>query len=143
MAQDTINRAISLGKLPNESCKTKHIKIHGAIESNDKSHHQYIYGSDKEAIQNLIKESPELGEKLHSRLPYTKAEVIWAIRYEMARTIEDILARRVRTLFLDAKATLEIIPIVAKILSKELDKDTLWEQRQIDEFTKIANQYVL
>ncbi|WP_308991147.1 glycerol-3-phosphate dehydrogenase/oxidase [Mariniflexile litorale] len=143
MAQDTINKAISIRKLQNVPCKTKNVKIHGATEFNDKTQHQYIYGSDQEAIQNLIVTSPELGEVLHSRLPYTKAEVIWAIRYEMARTVEDILARRVRTLFLDARATLEIIPMVAKMLTKELDKDASWEQHQIDEFTKIAHQYIL
>lgn len=143
MAQDTINKAISLGKLQNVSCKTKRIKIHGATNSNDKTDHQYIYGTDKEGIQNLIKECPELGETLHLRLPFTKAEIIWAIRFEMARTVEDILARRVRMLFLDARATIQIIPIVAKMLAKELEKDELWEQNQIDDFTKIANQYVL
>jgi glycerol-3-phosphate dehydrogenase len=143
MAQDTINKAISIGKLHNVSCKTKKVKIHGATESSDKTHHQYIYGSDLEGLQNLIKESPELGETLHARLPFTRAEIIWAIRYEMARTVEDILARRVRTLFLDARATLEIIPLVAKMLAIELNKDSVWEQQQINEFTKIANQYVL
>ncbi|MEN3324427.1 glycerol-3-phosphate dehydrogenase/oxidase [Mariniflexile soesokkakense] len=143
MAQDTINKAISIGKLNHVSCKTKNVKIHGATEYHDKTHHQYIYGSDQEAIQNLIKEYPELGETLHVQLPYTKAEIIWAIRYEMARTVEDILARRVRTLFLDARVTLEIIPMVAKMLAKELGKDALWEQQQIEVFTKIANQYVL
>ena len=143
MAQDTINKAIILGKLPNESCKTKTIKIHGATESIDTRDHKYIYGSDKESIQNLIKEFPNLGEILHPRLPFTKAEIIWSIRYEMARTVEDILARRVRTLFLDAKATLEIIPTVVKMLSEELGKDVLWEQQQINEFTKITNQYIL
>ena len=129
--------------MQNVSCKTKNVKIHGATESNDKTQHQYIYGSDLEGIKNLIKESPELGETLHARLPFTRAEIIWAIRFEMARTVEDILARRVRTLFLDARATLEIIPLVAKILATELDKDSMWEQQQINEFTKIANQYVL
>uniref|UniRef100_UPI0040475D9D FAD-dependent oxidoreductase n=1 Tax=Mariniflexile sp. TaxID=1979402 RepID=UPI0040475D9D len=126
MAQDTINKAISIGKLESKPCKTKDVKIHGAIDSIDKTQHQYIYGSDKAAIQELIRETPELGDTLHPRLPYTKAEIIWAIRYEMARTVEDILARRVRTLFLDARATLEIIPMVAKILANELDKDTIW-----------------
>ncbi|WP_445736879.1 FAD-dependent oxidoreductase [Mariniflexile sp.] len=143
MAQDTINKAISIGKLESKPCKTKDVKIHGAIDSIDKTQHQYIYGSDKAAIQELIRETPELGDTLHPRLPYTKAEIIWAIRYEMARTVEDILARRVRTLFLDARATLEIIPMVAKILANELDKDTIWELQQINDCTKIANQYVL
>lgn len=143
MAQDTINKAIFLEKLPNETCKTKHILIHGANGSNNKPNHLSIYGTDGEIIQSLIEESPKLGNLLHERLPFTKAEVICAIRYEMARTVEDILARRVRILFLDAKATLEIIPMVAKMLSKELGRDKLWEQQQITEFTTIAKQYVL
>ncbi|MBP0905399.1 FAD-dependent oxidoreductase [Mariniflexile gromovii] len=143
MAQDTVNKAISIGKLESKPCKTKGVKIHGAMDSIDKTQHQYIYGSDKAAIQELIRETPELGDTLHPRLPYTKAEIIWAIRYEMARTVEDILARRVRTLFLDAKATLEIIPMVTKILANELGKDDIWELQQINECTKIANQYVL
>lgn len=143
MAQDTINKAIAIGKLPKVECKTKSLKIHGAMESIDKTNHLYIYGSDKESIQNLINEFPELGENLHVRLPHTKAEIIWAVRYEMARTVEDVLARRVRTLFLDATATLEIIPKVANMVAKELNKDYLWEQQQIKEFTTIAKQYVL
>ncbi|MGA9638710.1 FAD-dependent oxidoreductase [Flavobacterium sp.] len=143
MAQDTINKAIAIGKLHKAPCKTKKIKIHGATDSNDKTQHQYIYGSDQNGLQSLIKANPELGEKVHMRLPYTKAEIVWAIRNEMARTVEDVLARRVRMLFLDARATLEIIPMVARIVANELGKDALWEQQQIEEFTKIANQYVL
>ena len=143
MAQDTINKAIFIGKLPKVACETKAIKIHGAIKPSEKKSHQYVYGSDETNIQNLIKKHPELGAQLHKSLPFTKGEVVWAIRNEMARTIEDVLARRVRTLFLDAKATLEIIPIVAKILSEELNKDAIWEQQQIEEFNSIAKQYVL
>ncbi|MDP3311728.1 glycerol-3-phosphate dehydrogenase/oxidase [Lutibacter sp.] len=143
MAQDTVNKAIALGKLPNRSCKTKNLQIHGAMASPHKTQHLNLYGSDQDAIQNLIMKLPELGEKLHERLPYTKAEIVWAIRYEMARTIEDILARRVRALFLDAKAAIEIAPKVAEILAKELTKDKLWQKQQIKEFTSIANQYVL
>ena len=143
MAEDTINKAISIGKLPNVSCKTTVLQIHGSKESLHNAHHLNIYGSDQVSIQKLIIETPELGEKLHSRLPYTKAEIIWAIRNEMARTVDDILARRVRALFLDAKAAIEIAPLVASILAKELGEDKLWQQQQINEFTTIANHYVL
>jgi len=143
MAEDTINKAISIGKLPNVSCKTTVLQIHGSKESLHNAHHLNIYGSDQVSIQKLIIETPELGEKLHSRLPYTKAEIIWAIRNEMARTVDDILARRVRALFLDAKAAIEIAPLVASILAKELGEDKLWQQQQIKEFTTIANHYVL
>jgi len=143
MAEDTINKAISIGKLPNVSCKTTVLQIHGSKESLHNAHHLNIYGSDQDSIQKLIIETPELGEKLHFRLPYTKAEIIWGIRKEMARTVDDILARRVRALFLDAKAAIEVAPLVASMLAKELGKDKLWQQQQIKEFTAIASHYIL
>tara|TARA_R110002096_G_scaffold13569_2_gene47795 strand:+ start:2644 stop:4215 length:1572 start_codon:yes stop_codon:yes gene_type:complete len=143
MAQDTINKAIDLGKLPNIKCNTKDLLIHGSNGPVDKSQHLYIYGSDQKGIKALVKESPELGEKLHPRLEFTKAEVVWAARNEMARTIEDVLARRVRILFLDAKAAIEIAPMVAIILAKELNKDDNWTQHQISDFSEIAKQYVI
>ena len=61
----------------------------------------------------------------------------------MARTIEDILARRVRALFIDARAAIETAPNVAKILARELNKNRFWQQNQIKEFTTMAKQYVL
>jgi glycerol-3-phosphate dehydrogenase len=143
MAQDTIDKAIAIGKLPHRSCKTKNLLIHGATKSIHETPYLNLYGSDQDAIQNLKVEFPELGEKLHERLPYTKAEVVWAIRFEMARSVEDILARRVRALFLDAKAAIEIAPKVAEMLAEELSKNKLWQEQQIKEFTSIANQYVL
>ncbi|QCX36892.1 glycerol-3-phosphate dehydrogenase/oxidase [Aureibaculum algae] len=143
MAQDTVNKAISLGKLPNEICKTKDQLIHGALENVDRSNHLYIYGTDQVHIEKLIKYEPELGEKLHPKLDFTKAEVVWAVRNEMSRTIEDVLARRVRMLFLDARAAISSAPLVAEILAKELGKGKVWERQQIDDFTAIAKQYVL
>lgn len=145
MAQDTINKAISIGKLPNKACITKHLAIHGsnALNKIDKNDHFYIYGSDQKAIQQLIKDSPELGEKLHKRLMHNKAEIVWAIRHEMARTVEDILARRVRILFLDARAAIESAPVVAELLSRELKKDKQWQEQQVAEFTNLAQLYIL
>ncbi|KAA5828006.1 glycerol-3-phosphate dehydrogenase/oxidase [Algibacter amylolyticus] len=143
MAQDTINRVIKLGKLPNAKCITKTLLIHGADGALDKSEHLYVYGSDKKYIIALIKKSPELGEKLHERLEFTKAEVVWAIRNEMARTLDDVLARRVRVLFLDAKVAVEIAPVVASILATELGRNEAWEKEQIASFTKIASHYIL
>ncbi|MGB5418450.1 MAG: glycerol-3-phosphate dehydrogenase/oxidase [Algibacter sp.] len=143
MAQDTMNRVIQLGKLPNSKCNTKDLLIHGANGVVDKSQHLYIYGSDQKGIKQLISESPELGKKLHERLEFTKAEVVWAVRNEMARTIEDVLARRVRVLFLDANAAIEIAPIVASILATELNKNEVWKQNQISSFVEIANHYCI
>lgn len=143
MAQDTINRIIKLGKLPKTKCQTKTLLIHGANGAVDRSEHLYIYGSDKKHINALIEDSPELGEKLHARLEFTKAEVVWAIRNEMARTLDDVLARRVRVLFLDAKAAVEIAPIVATILANELGRDEAWRKDQILSFTEVASHYII
>ncbi|MEP3838104.1 MAG: glycerol-3-phosphate dehydrogenase/oxidase [Algibacter sp.] len=143
MAQDTINRVIKLGILPNAKCQTKTLLIHGGDGVVDKSEHLYIYGSDKKHIKALIEKSPELGEKLHERIEFTKAEVIWAIRNEMARTLDDVLARRVRVLFLDAKAAVDMAPKVVAILAKELGRDKAWEKEQMSSFKEIANHYIL
>jgi glycerol-3-phosphate dehydrogenase len=82
-------------------------------------------------------------DKLHPHLPYIAAEVVWGIRYEMARTVEDILARRVRALFLDARAAIDMAPAVAAIMAVELNKDTAWKKEQIDTFTLLAQAYLL
>jgi len=143
MAQDTINKIIALKKLPHSTCQTVNLKIHGAQEQANVQDHLYIYGSDKKFIEQLYKEDSSLKELLHPRLPYTKAEVIFAVRNEMARTIEDVLARRVRVLFLDASAAIDMAEEVAQIIGRELKKDTDWEAAQVASFKVLAQQYLL
>jgi len=143
MAQDTINKIIALKKLPHSPCQTVHLKIHGAQKQSNVQDHLYIYGSDKKFIEQLYKEDSSLKELLHSRLPYTKAEVVFAVRNEMARTIEDVLARRVRVLFLDASAAIDMAEEVAQIIGRELKKDTDWEAAQVASFKVLAQQYLL
>ncbi|WP_417886023.1 glycerol-3-phosphate dehydrogenase/oxidase [Zunongwangia sp.] len=141
MAEDTINKAISLGKLQDAVCKTKDLKIHGFKENPDLTNHLYIYGSDQDEIQKLINSRPELAEKIHPRLDFKKAEVVWAVQKEIARTVDDILARRVRMLFMDADAAIESAPVVADLLASELGKDEAWKNAQIEAFKEIAKNY--
>ncbi|MBC3846009.1 glycerol-3-phosphate dehydrogenase/oxidase [Winogradskyella echinorum] len=143
MAQDTVNKIIELKKLPKAECKTQNLLIHGANGTVDRSNHLYIYGTDRKGIEQIINEDASLGENLHPRLEFTKAEVVWAVRNEMARTIEDVLARRVRVLFLDAKAAIEIAPMVGELLRAELNETKSWRAEQISKFISIAEQYVL
>ena len=143
MALDTINKIITLKKLPPASCKTATLKIHGANGLIDVANHLYIYGTDKKSIEQLYEEDSSLKELLHPRLPYTKAEVVFAVRNEMARTLEDVLARRVRVLFLDARAAIEMAEVVAQIIGRELHKDKEWEAAQVASFKVLAQQYVL
>lgn len=143
MAEDTINKIISLGLLPKKDCLTEDLSIHGAMETDEKNNHLYIYGTDQQYLKKLIEIQPNLGEKIHKDLDYLKVEVVWAARYEMARTIEDVLARRVRVLFLDAKKSIEMAPIVAEILAEELNKDRTWIDKQIEEYTALAKAYII
>lgn len=143
MGKDAVERAIALGKLPASASRTEALAIHGAGLVTDTSSHLYVYGSDRPALEQLMAEQPELGEKLDDELEFTKAEVVWAARFEMARTVEDVLARRVRVLFLDAAAAIRIAPLVAKLLAQELGRDAKWEEAQIIAFRQLAQQYLL
>ena len=68
---------------------------------------------------------------------------MWSAREEMARTVEDVLARRVRLLFLDARAAVDAAPVVANLLAVELDKDQSWQDQQLKNFNDLAAQYML
>jgi glycerol-3-phosphate dehydrogenase len=106
MAVDTIEVAIKNNLLPSSSSKTTKLHLHGFTATNDETH-LAVYGSDAEKIKALWKEHEWTKEKLVASMPYTKAEAVWCIQKEMARTVEDILARRLRILFLNAKAAME------------------------------------
>jgi glycerol-3-phosphate dehydrogenase len=97
-----------------------------------------VYGSDAAAIEALHQ-----GETLHPSLPYTAAEVIWAVREEMARTVEDVLARRTRALFLDARAAFEMAPRVACLMARELGRDRTWEATQVIEFREACAGFAI
>ncbi|MGH2645321.1 MAG: glycerol-3-phosphate dehydrogenase/oxidase, partial [Chitinophagaceae bacterium] len=142
MAEDTVDKAIETGSFPFKACITKHLKIHGYIE-NEKDNKWNVYGSDAEKIQNLISKDPSLGEKLDPAWPFIRAEVVWAVKEEMARTVEDVLSRRFRVLFLDSKAAISMTQVVAEILKQELNKDDEWKQKQADDFIRLANGYIL
>jgi len=143
MAEETIDIALKSKKIERKSCRTRHLKIHGYLENPDRTNWMYIYGSDREKILKLQNENEAYKEKLHNDFPYTSAEVIWAVREEMARTVDDVLARRVRLLYLDARASITMAPKVASIMAAELGRDKAWEQQQVKEYTDMAQGYVL
>jgi glycerol-3-phosphate dehydrogenase len=100
-----------------------------------------VYGADAPAIQDLIHSEPQRGARLHPDLPYCGAEVIWAVRQEMARTVEDVLTRRTRALFLNAKAARAMAPRVAELMARELGQGTAWQHEQVNAFDTLAKQY--
>ncbi|MCA8829019.1 glycerol-3-phosphate dehydrogenase/oxidase [Hymenobacter pini] len=144
MGQDVVDRLIALGKLPDAPSRTATLPIHGAggAPTPPDRPHLALYGSDQPALRQLLQEHPELSEPLDPALEFTKAEVVWAVRYELARTVEDVLARRVRLLFLDARAAQRAAPTVAALLAQELGFGADWQQRQIAEFEQVARHYL-
>jgi len=143
MAQDTIDQAAIVAGLNIQECPTEKLRIHGWLKNVDKAQPHYYYGSDRAAIQKLIDKRPELGEKLHERLPYQKVSVVWGVRNELAMTVEDILARRTRALLLDAEASIEMAPEVARLMAEEMGHDEQWQKEQVKAYTKLAQKYVL
>ncbi len=142
MAKDTIDKAIALGQLPAANCTTDKILIHGAGEIQKDSAFS-IYGADAIKITQIIKEEPELGKQLHPGYQMVKAEVVWMVKNEMARTVEDVLARRSRMLFLNAAAAEKLAPAVASLMAQELNRDEIWVNEQIVSFKVLVRQYLL
>ena len=142
MAEHAVDKAIVSAGLKKQACKTQHMQLHGWIAANVESYLS-IYGADAALIKKQIYSDATLAEKIHPKYPYTKAEVIWMVQHEMAITVEDILARRIRLLFLDAKAAMEAAPIVAAIMASEMKKDAAWEKQQIEDFRKLAAGYLI
>lgn len=143
MGEDTIDQATLVGGLEERDSRTRHLRVHGWCENVDRADPLHVYGSDAHALRELMRSKPAFAEKLHPRLPYVKAQVAWAARQEMARTVEDVLSRRVRALLLDARASIEMAPTVATLLAEELGRDEVWQQEQVRDYTRLAEGYLL
>jgi glycerol-3-phosphate dehydrogenase len=143
MAEDTVDHAITLGKLEDKPCATRDLKIHGYYpDALEVLGELAVYGSDAEHIEALAEERPEWAERLHPDLPYIAAEIVWGVRQEMSRTVDDALSRRTRALLLNAAAASAMAPEVAALLAAELGRDQGWIDRQVAEFQKLAAQYL-
>jgi len=121
-------------------CDTQELRLHGyeSAVGTGASGAFAIYGSDGPALTRLVEERPELGERLHPDFDYVGAQVVWAVRHEMARTVEDVLARRLRALFLDTRASLAMAPFVAAMMAAELGRDSGWESEQVEALREVA-----
>ena len=143
MAEDTVDRAAAIAQLPPLASRTADLRLHGwRAADSDLDQWQQVYGSDLPSLEALAASDPNLAQPLHPQLPFRRAEIGWAVRYEMARALEDVLARRTRALFLDARASLEAAPVAARLMARELGKDAQWEREQIIAYSRLAEQYI-
>ena len=143
MAIDAVDQAARVGNLPTQPSPTAELKLHGWQEDvSDGDDPLSVYGSDAPHLKALRAERPEWDHPLHPALPYRLSEVVWAARYEAARSVQDVLARRTRALFLNARASIEAAPSVAKLLAAELRRDKKWEDEQVVIFRELATGYL-
>jgi glycerol-3-phosphate dehydrogenase len=147
MAQDTIDDALAVGGLEARPCVTETLRLHGWMRSDDPDFPEdgclQMYGAEFRAVQGLLAETPAWGEPLHEKLPYAESAVVWAARREMARSLEDVLARRTRSLLMDARASIEAAPRAAALLAQELGRDQAWCQEQVRRYSELATGYLL
>jgi glycerol-3-phosphate dehydrogenase len=143
MAEHCVDQAATLAGLTERPSVTKHLNIHGFHQHAERFGSLAFYGSDAPFIQEIIRGDANLGEPMHPALPYCAAEVVWAVREEMARSVEDVLARRTRALFLNARAAIQMAPRVAQILAKELGRDQKWQENQTKLFEELAKGYLV
>jgi glycerol-3-phosphate dehydrogenase len=138
MGEDVIDVAARQAGLSPHRSVTAVLKIHGYQKKVDWTDPLYWYGSDRELINALISEEPDAATVISENLQVIKAQVILAVREEMARTLEDVLARRIRALQLDVREAIRMAPGVAAIVAAELGKDKDWEKEQVRAFTGLA-----
>lgn len=141
MAEDAVDQAETVAGLTARAAVTESLRLHGWQETAGYGLYDG-YGADAAALAALAEQLPSGNELLHSRLPCRVCQVIWALRHEYARTVEDVLARRTRALLLDAAASMEAAPLVASLMAEELGCDTAWQQRQVSAFLALARGYL-
>ncbi|MAD60963.1 MAG: FAD-dependent oxidoreductase [Myxococcales bacterium] len=142
MAEDVLEALSHRGFIPSSACQTEKLKLVGWQIEVDNIDHISIYGAERQQVNELSQTLSDGQEKLHPRLPYIQAEVIYAVRNEWAVTVEDVLSRRTRALLLDAQASIECAPLVAKLMAKELNHTQTWIDEQIVHYQKLAQAYL-
>jgi len=143
MGEDAIDKAILLAGLPERKSITEKLMIHSYSQNVSLNDPKSVYGTDIQKIEKIIDEDNSLKDLLNDELHISKAQVILAVREEMARTVEDFLARRTRALFLDARESLKMCESVAQIMASELNFDDDWIKNQVEKYTVLAHGYYL
>jgi glycerol-3-phosphate dehydrogenase len=142
MAEDAVNHAATLAGLEERPCVTRELRIHGYHPSAAQFGALANYGEDALALMGLVEGRPDLDAVLDPALPVRAAQVFWAVHHEMARTLDDVLARRTRALSLNVKAALRMAPAAARLMAAELGRDEAWQRQQLAEFAAIAEGYL-
>lgn len=162
MAEETVDLVERLAGLGRRACTTRSLRLHGcpgvttqegqgdaptreppAAYENPADDHLSLYGTDASIIRAIAEESPSMARPIHPQAVTSAAEVVFAVREEMARTVEDVLARRTRDLVVDARVAWAAAPVVAELLATEIGRDATWVASQVNSFRAAASASML
>ncbi|HEY0677931.1 MAG TPA: glycerol-3-phosphate dehydrogenase/oxidase [Chitinophagaceae bacterium] len=141
MGEDMVNKVEKQLHWTHRKPRTAAMHIHGYLDSVNWSDPFYFYGSDASMIRQRI--NGNANDWISESLKIHPMQVKWAVEHEMARTLEDVLSRRTRALLLNAKESIRISREVAGIMAEALGKDQQWVTRQVEEYARLAQQYIL
>lgn len=141
MGEDTVNKVIKKTSLAASSSISADTRLYGYTSAPFTADHMSLYGAEREKIEALISSDPSLGELLHPDYPHTRAQVVWAVRNEMARKLDDVLSRRIRVLLLDPGAAWKMAPETVRIMAQELGKGEDWITGELEEFQTLVEKY--
>ncbi len=142
MGEDLVSRMEQVLGWERTRTRTQHLAIHGYKEGVLQSDPMYYYGSDKEKINELGKKVEGGEQWLSEKLLIKKAQLVWAVRNEMAEKVEDFLSRRTRAMLLDVDESVRMAPEVARIMAAEKGRNESWVAAEIEEFRELAKKYV-
>ena len=133
MAADAVDRAMHVADMPAKPCATESLRLADTRRRSGQSAMETLPGTGGHGPRS---------RRLHPNLPLTADDVLHAARHEMARTVEDVLARRSRALLLNARAAMEVAPSVAALLTRGFGRGSVWEAEQIAVFRELAKGYL-
>lgn len=143
MAEDTIDAAIPVGALEPRKSRSRNLSLNGWSVDDEGNAPYELYGNNARFIKRIVDANPEFDRLINEKLPYRFAEIVWAVRHEMAVFLDDVLSRRTRALVLDARASMEAAPEVVRVMAEELGKDEAWEKDQLQRYLKRARTYIV
>jgi glycerol-3-phosphate dehydrogenase len=146
MAEDTVDLVAELLDAPRRARRsaTRNLRLLGAVRpvgaapGTVEHHLAHRYGTMADEVRALVAFRPDLGEPLVAGQPYLRAEAVYAVRHEMATTLDDVLARRTRAHLFDRAASLAAAPAVAELMAAELGWSTAETERQLDAYRRLC-----
>ena len=142
VGQDTVDIAADVGGLSPAPSVTATLKLYGYTRRRDTLAPWRVYGVHAGSVRELEAADARLGRLMNPGLPYRLSQAAWAARHEMAVRVEDVLARRTRALFLNARAAAAAAPEVARVMAAELGRDDAWVAAEVRSFRMLAERYV-